>query len=107
MDVPAWLETLDSVETIDPDRLGVAHFGFHGDFVGRVEEMRRRLVDFRDRVAEAMASDDDADREAYETEVRERLSEFRPREEVDGYFNAFSAVGDWDGMKFYLERADR
>ncbi len=107
VDVPAWLETLDSVETVDPDGLGVAHFGFHGDFRGRVEEMRRRLVEFRDRVAEAMAGGDDADREAYEQEVREKLSEFRPRDEVDGYFNAFSPVGDWDGMKFFLERVDR
>ena len=59
------------------------------------------------RVEEAMAVGDDSDRAVFEAEVREELAQFRPREEVDVYFDAFTAAGDWDGMKFYLERADR
>ena len=54
-----------------------------------------------------MTSGNEADRDLYEREVREAISAFRPRDEVDGYFDAFKAAGDWDGMRLYLERAAR
>ncbi len=107
VDVPAWLDTLDSLGSIGPDALGVSHFGIHDDFEGRVSEMRRRLSAFRDRVEVAMASGDDSDRDVYEREVREAISAFRSREEVGGYFEAFRAAIDWDGMRLHLERAAR
>ena len=107
VDVPAWLETLDGLVSVDPDRFGVSHFGFHDDFAGRLSEMATRLSALRDRVEAALASGDDSDREVYEREVREGISAFRATDEVDGYFNAFSAATDWDGMRLYLERAAR
>jgi hypothetical protein len=67
--------------------------------------MRERLSALRDRVETALASGDDSDRDVYDEEIREAISAFRPRDEVDGYFNAFSAAVDWDGMRLYLERA--
>ena len=105
IDVPAWLETLHGLESVDPDAFGVSHFGIHDDFAGRLAEMRDRLSALRDRVEAALAAGNDSDRDAYEREVREAISVFRPRDEVDGYFDAFSAVVDWDGMRFYIERA--
>ena len=107
VDVPAWLDTLHDLESVDPETFGVSHFGIHDGFAGRVVEMRERLSGFRDRVEAALASGNHADRDAYEREVREEISAFRPRDEVGGYFDAFKAAGDWDGMRFYLERANR
>ena len=107
VDVPAWLETLQDLESVDPDAFGVSHFGMHDDFTGRLSEMRKRLSALRDRVEAALASGDDSDRDVYEREIREAISVFRPRDEVDGYFNAFSAAVDWDGMRLHLERAAR
>jgi hypothetical protein len=99
------LETLQDLEAVDPDSFGVSHFGMHEDFARYLIELRTGLVALRDRVEAAMASGDDSDRDVYEREVRDALSEFRPRDEVDGYFDAFKAAVDWDGMRLYLERA--
>ena len=107
VDVPAWLETLDVLESVDPDAFGVSHFGIHDDFSGRLSEMRKRLSALRDRVEAALVSGDDSDRDVYEREVREAISVFRPKDEVDGYCDAFSAAVVWDGMRLYLERAAR
>ncbi len=107
LSVPAWLETLDEIEPIGAELAGPTHFGLHKDVAGRVRQMRERLLALQARVEEAMAVGDDSDRAVFEAEVREELAQFRPREEVDVYFDAFTAAGDWDGMKFYLERADR
>ena len=107
IDVPAWLETLHGLESVDPDAFGVSHFGIHDDFGGRLIAMRTVLSALRDRVEAALASENDFDRDVYEREIREAISEFRPKDEVEGYLDAFSAAVDWDGMRFYLERADR
>ena len=107
VDVPAWLETLHSLESVDPDAFGVSHFGIHDDFAGRLSELGKRLSALRDRVEAALASGNDSDRDVYEREVREAISVFRPRDEVDGYFDAFRAAVDWDGMRLHLERAAR
>ncbi len=105
IDVPAWLETLHGLESVDPDAFGVSHFGVHADFGERLIAMRTALSALRDRVEAALASGNASDREVYEREVRDAISEFRPKDEVDGYFDAFSAAVDWDGMRLYLERA--
>ena len=105
--VGAWLQTLDVIQPIGPDLIGVTHSGFHEDCADRVRQMRQRLLALQERVKEAMATGDDNDRTVFEAEVREELASFRSKDEIDGYFDMFSAAGDWDGMKFYLERADR
>lgn len=107
VDVPAWLETLDQVETIGPSAFGVSHFGLHDDFAGRAREMRKSLVACRDRVAAAMSAGDEGDRDVYEREIREAIAGYRPKDEVDAYFDMFSPALDWDGMRFHLERANR
>ena len=105
IDVPAWLETLHGLESVDPDAFGVSHFGVHADFGERLIAMRTALSALHDRVKAALASGNESDRDVYEREVRDAISEFRPKDEVDGYFDAFSAAVDWDGMRLYLERA--
>jgi hypothetical protein len=54
-----------------------------------------------------MAAGDEGDRDIYEGEVRDAVAEYRPRDEVDAYFDMFSPALDWDGMRFHLERANR
>jgi glyoxylase-like metal-dependent hydrolase (beta-lactamase superfamily II) len=105
VDVPAWLKTLDGLEGIGPEAVGVSHFGMHDDFGGRISEMQKRLSDFRDRVQAALASGNEGDREAYDREAREATSAFRPRDEVDACFDVFRPSYDWDGMRLHLERA--
>ena len=105
--MPAWLETLHTLQSVDPDAFGVSHFGIHDDFGGRLIAMETALSALRDRVEAALASGKDSDRDLYEREVREAISEFRPPDEVDAYCDAFSAAVDWDGMRLYLERAAR
>ena len=106
VNVTAWLETLDNVQTIGPSAFGVSHFGLHDGFENRISEMRMRLLACRDRVASALSAGDEQDREIYETEVREVISDFRPRDEVEAYFDIFSPALDWDGMRFHLERTN-
>jgi glyoxylase-like metal-dependent hydrolase (beta-lactamase superfamily II) len=105
VNVPAWLDTLETIESIGPDLFGPTHFGLHGDVAGRTAQLRERMLALRDRVQRALASGDDGDRAAFESEVRDELSQFRPREEIDDYFDAFNATMDWDGMEHYLKKA--
>ena len=107
VDVPAWLETLEGLHGIGPEAVGVSHFGLHDDFTGRISEMQRRLSDFRDRVEAALASGNEHGGDAYDREVREAMSAFRPRDEVDACFDLFRPTYDWDGMQLHLERAAR
>lgn len=107
IDVPVWLETLHDLKAIDPDAFGASHFGIHEDFAGRVSEMLTTLSAFRDRVEAALASGNEGDRDAYDREVREAISAFRPRDEVDRCFDVFRPTYDWDGMRLFIERTAR
>ncbi len=107
VDVALWLNTLEDVEKIQPENFGVAHFGIHPDFEMRVLEMRERLIAFRDRVYTWMNQPEDRDRKLFEREVRQEMSKYLSKKDVDSYFDVFSPSGDWDGMQFYLERRDR
>lgn len=107
VDVSAWQETMNVIESIGPDLFGSTHFGLHGDVAGRVQQLRERLLALRDRVKGAMEAGDDDDRAVFAAAVRDELAQFRPREEIDDYFDAFDATMDWDGMRHHLERVDR
>ncbi|GMR13135.1 MAG: MBL fold metallo-hydrolase [Gemmatimonadota bacterium] len=104
LDVDAWVSTLEGLADLDPELLGVAHAGLHENFNERREEVLREILALEARVERALAGNDLSDRAVFEDEVRARLAEFRERAEIDQYFKTFSAVTDWDGMRFYLER---
>lgn len=104
VDVQAWRTSLDLIEAIGAERAGVAHFGFHEAVAERAVELRGALDALEQRVGRAIREDDWSDREVFASEVSERISEHRDRDEVLRYFEAFSAATDWDGMKFYLDR---
>lgn len=104
VDLRAWDRTLDAILDIGPERFGATHFGLHGDVPGRVTQLRERLAALEARVRAAMARGDDADAARYDAEVRDELAPHLGREEVDRYFDMFTAATDWAGVKFYLER---
>lgn len=104
VDLRAWARTLDEITSAGPERFGATHFGLHGDVPGRARQLRERLDALEARVRAALARGDDGDARRYDEEVREKLAPFLGREEVDRYFDMFTAATDWAGVKFYLER---
>lgn len=103
VDLRAWMRTLDEVAEVGPERVGVTHFGLHGDVPDRVRQMREKLDALEARVQEALAAGDGEDAQRYDEEVRTELAPFTGQEEADRYFDMFSAARDWAGVKFYLE----
>jgi glyoxylase-like metal-dependent hydrolase (beta-lactamase superfamily II) len=73
-DLGAWNETLDEILRRGPERLALIHFGVADDVGRHLEELRRRLREWSERVRDgaseeefeaAAAADLGADREAY------------------------------------------
>ena len=105
VDLRAWEETLREIGVVDPERAAVTHFGVHGDVAQRRDQLAARLTALEARVRAAMeAGEEEADAARFEEEVREELAPYMGREEVDRYFDMFSAATDWAGVAFYLKR---
>jgi glyoxylase-like metal-dependent hydrolase (beta-lactamase superfamily II) len=104
VDLRAWARTLDEIVAVGPERFGATHFGLHGDVSGRARQLGKRLAVLEARVRKALASGDGDDRERYDREVREEMAPFLGRDEVERYFDMFTAATDWAGVAFYLER---
>lgn len=108
VDLRAWEETLREIEVMDPERAAVTHFGVHGGVSARREQLAARLSALEARVRAAMeAGEEEADAARFDEEVREELAPYMGREEVDRYFDMFSAATDWAGVAFYLKRNPR
>jgi glyoxylase-like metal-dependent hydrolase (beta-lactamase superfamily II) len=104
VDVAAWMDTLERIRSVGPDRAVWTHFGLHDDPVGRAAEFSQTLRDFHARVSEALARGDaEADADAFEVEVRDRL---RPSlgDAVDRYFDVFAAATDYAGMRRFVHK---
>ena len=104
VDLRAWEGTLDEVGRIGPERVAVTHFGIHEDVEARRNQLAERLAALEGRVRDALRSGDEQDAARFEDEVREELGPFMGREQVDRYFDMFSAATDWAGVAFYLKR---
>ena len=75
VDLEAWVRTIDELERRGPERLALIHFGVFEDAERHLEELRRRLRDWAERVragateeqfAAEAAADLADDRAAYE-----------------------------------------
>jgi len=104
VDLRAWERTLDDIAAVGPERFGATHFGLHGNVPDRVRQMRERLKRVEARVRAAIDSGDGGDADRYDREVRDELAAFLGTDEVERYFDMFSAATDWAGVKFYVER---
>jgi glyoxylase-like metal-dependent hydrolase (beta-lactamase superfamily II) len=105
VDLPAWQDTLREIGAMGPERVAVTHFGVHTDVEARRDQLAARLSALESRVRAAMeAGEEEQDAARFEEEVREELAPYIGREEVDRYFDMFSAATDWAGVAFYLKR---
>lgn len=104
VDVGAWLDSLARIRSVGPERAVWTHFGLHDDPVGRAEEFAQTLRDLHARVTRAEA-DGEAERDAaaFDAETRERLRPLRG-DDVDRYFDAFSAATDYAGMLRFVRK---
>jgi glyoxylase-like metal-dependent hydrolase (beta-lactamase superfamily II) len=75
VDLEAWERTLDELERREPQRLALIHFGVFEDAARHLEELRRRLLEWSERVRDgaseeefsaAAEADLAVDRDAYE-----------------------------------------
>ena len=106
VDVGDWLDTLERIRTVGPERAVWSHFGVHENPVGRASEFAETLREFHARVSAAVArgaavADDDA--QTFEVEVRDRLRPFLG-DAVDRYFDAFAAATDYAGMRRFVTK---
>ena len=104
VDLRAWARTLDAIVAVAPERFGATHFGFHGSVPDRIAQLRRKLEALEARVRGAMARGDGDDAARYDREVRDALTPFLGQGEVQRYFDMFTALNDYAGVRFYLER---
>ncbi len=104
VDLRAWQRTLEEVSVVAPERFGATHFGIHPDAPARARQLAERLAALERRVRRAIDTNDVEDAGRYDREVRDELAPFLGREEVERYFDLFTAATDWAGVKFYLER---
>jgi len=104
VDLRAWSGTLATIAAVAPERFGATHFGLHGSVPDRVEQLRRKLGELEARVRGALARDDADDAVRYDREVRDELAPFLGDGEVQRYFDVFTALNDYAGVRFYLER---
>jgi glyoxylase-like metal-dependent hydrolase (beta-lactamase superfamily II) len=92
-DFEAWFATLDEIESRDPQRLALIHFGVVDDPEPHLAELRRRLTEWVDVVTAG------ADEEAFAQHVRRELG--------DGAADYEHAMPFWQsyaGLKRYVER---
>lgn len=104
IDLRAWAGTLERLAAVGAEWFGATHFGLHGDVAGRAGELARRLDVLETRVRSAMDRGDADDAGRYDREVRDELAPFVGRDEVERYFDMFTAATDWAGVRFYAER---
>lgn len=104
IDLRAWEGTLEEISAVGPERFGATHFGLHGNVPDRVAQLRGKLAELEARVRRAMAAGDDDDARRYDREVRDALAPYLGRDEVERYFDMFTAATDYAGVRFYLER---
>lgn len=111
VDLEAWRRTLDkTLAPIDVEAFAPTHFGLHGDFHDRRRELRAALDRLVERVREAMIQGEaaeQADRDAYDREVRGELDLHFSAEWVERYLETFAPRTDWDGVRFHLARTER
>ncbi|MBI4538831.1 MAG: MBL fold metallo-hydrolase [Gemmatimonadetes bacterium] len=103
-DAEAWIQTLEGLKGLGPERVAVAHFGVHEDFEPRRAQLVERIGRAVARVSQAVAEGRSEDADRYEEEVRAALSAYLPGDRVRRYFETFRVRTDWDGIRFYLER---
>ena len=93
VDLEAWDRTLDEIAVLDPQRLALIHFGVFEDPVRHLEELRRRLREWAERVR------DGASEEQFAAEAESDLAA-----DKDAYEQAMPFWQSYAGLKRYWEK---
>jgi len=93
--VEAGRNPLDELESRDPQRLALIHFGVADDPKPHLAELRRRLADWVEVVERG------ADEAAFAEHVRQEISEG-----AEGYEHAMPFWQSYAGLKRYVEKRD-
>jgi len=93
VDLEAWDRTLDEIAGLDPQRLALIHFGVFEDPVRHLEELRRRLREWAERVR------DGASEEQFAAEAESDLAA-----DKDAYEQAMPFWQSYAGLKRYWEK---
>ena len=93
VDLEAWERTLDELERRGPQRLALIHFGVFDDVGRHLEELRRRLREWSERVR------DGATEEEFAAEAEADLGEDR-----DAYEQAMPFWQSYAGLRRYWEK---
>jgi glyoxylase-like metal-dependent hydrolase (beta-lactamase superfamily II) len=93
VDLAAWDRTLDELERRDPQRLALIHFGVFDDPLRHLEELRRRLPEWAERVR------DGATEEQFAADAGADLAADR-----DAYEQAMPFWQSYAGLKRYWEK---
>ena len=93
VDLEAWDRTLDEIAGLEPQRLALIHFGVFEDPVRHLEELRRRLREWAERVR------DGASEEQFAAEAESDLAA-----DKDAYEQAMPFWQSYAGLKRYWEK---
>jgi glyoxylase-like metal-dependent hydrolase (beta-lactamase superfamily II) len=96
IDIEAWLESVDRIERLEPERLRLTHYGLVedvGDQLDRVRGVLRRNLDWAQRGREAFL-------EAFEADVAERATD---AEAAAALLQASPPEQQWLGLERYLQ----
>ncbi|MFN8164486.1 MAG: hypothetical protein U0R26_11810, partial [Solirubrobacterales bacterium] len=96
-----WEESIDTVEAWEPERLALTHFG-------AVEDPAPHLATVRARLREEAELARDLPEEAYERDLRERISAAVGPEVAAELFQAVPTAYQWSGLdRYWRKRAER
>jgi glyoxylase-like metal-dependent hydrolase (beta-lactamase superfamily II) len=96
VDVEAWERTLDEIERREPRRLALVHFGVFDDVPGHLRAVRRRLLEWRDLVANGASEEEFAG--TVRTGVADQADDFGVYERAMPLWQSYA------GLKRYVER---
>lgn len=100
IDLPAWRESIELIESWRPRALAITHFGVHRDVPEQLEQLRSYLHE-----AEELAAAHDA--EGFLAAVRARAAALAPPELASVYEQAMPSAQSYGGLRRYLEKAGR
>lgn len=108
VDLDAWHDSLDRVQSWAPDRIFCTHFGPHEDVDRHVDVMHARVDAFADAVRDTLAatdgSDDDAVAQQFATAELDRMQRQADERFWTAYRQFGQPSGSWHGLARYWRK---
>jgi glyoxylase-like metal-dependent hydrolase (beta-lactamase superfamily II) len=94
IDLEAWAASIDVLEAWAPERVGLTHFGLHGDVAAHLASLREALRRFGEESRHG-------DPERFEAAVRAWIAEHVEPHEVEAYVQAMPPDSHYPGLARY------